>query len=76
MDFIELLINRRAIRDYQNREVPLSIIKEIIQDTCLAPTATNRQPCKFIIIKDRDYMKELSYESKKNLLSDLERNPE
>ena len=50
MDFKTLLINRRAIRDFQNKEVPLSVIKEIIQDTCLAPTATNRQPCKFIII--------------------------
>jgi nitroreductase len=76
MDFKTLLINRRAIRDFQNKEVPLSVIKEIIQDTCLAPTATNRQPCKFIIIRNRDYMKKLSDESKKTLLSDLERNPE
>jgi len=76
MDFKTLLINRRAIRDFQNKEVPLSVIKEIIQDTCLAPTATNRQPCKFIIIQNRNYIKKLSDESKKNLLSDLERNPE
>ncbi|HVO68157.1 MAG TPA: nitroreductase family protein [Syntrophales bacterium] len=75
MDFEELLVNRRAIRDYQDKAVPLSIIKEILQDTCLAPTATNRQPCKFIIIRDRDYMKKLSDESKKSLLSDLEKNP-
>ena len=64
MDFKTLLINRRAIRDFQDKEVPLSVIKEIIQDTCLAPTATNRQPCKFIIIQNRDYMKKLSDESK------------
>ena len=76
MDFKTLLINRRAIRDFQNKEVPLSVIKEIIQDTCLAPTATNRQPCKFIIIQNRDYIKKLSDESKKNLLFDLEQNPE
>jgi nitroreductase len=76
MDFKTLLINRRAIRDFQNKEVHLSVIKEIIQDTCLAPTATNRQPCKFIIIQNRDYIKKLSDESKKNLLFDLEQNPE
>ena len=76
MDFKTLLINRRAIRDFQNKEVPLSIIKEIIQDTCLAPTATNRQPSKFIIIRDRDFMKKLSDESKKTLLSYLEKDPE
>jgi len=76
MDFKTLLINRRSIRDFQNKEVPLSIIKEIIQESCLAPTATNGQPCQFIIIQNRDYIKKLSDESKKNLLSDLEKNPE
>jgi len=76
MDFKTLLTNRRAIRDFQNREVPLSIIKDIIQDTCLAPTARNGQPCLFIIIQKRDYIKKLSDESKRNLLSDLEQNPE
>jgi nitroreductase len=75
MDFETILKNRRAIRDFQNKEVPLSILKEIIQDTCLAPTASNGQPCKFIIIQDRDYIKKLSNESKKNLLDDLIRNP-
>jgi nitroreductase len=76
MDFKTLLTNRRAIRDFQNKEVPLSLIKDIIQDTCLAPTAMNGQPCKFIIVQNRDYIKRLSDESKNNLLSDLELNPE
>jgi len=76
MDFKTLLTNRRAIRDFQNKELPLSLVKEIIQDTCLAPTAMNGQPCKFIIIQNRDYIKKLSDESKRNLLSDLEQNPD
>ena len=76
MDFNSLLTNRRAIRDFQYKEVPLSLIQDIIQDTCLAPTAMNGQPCKFIIIQNRDYIKKLSDESKRNLLSDLEQNPE
>jgi nitroreductase len=36
---------------------------------------THLQPCKFIIIQDRDYIKKLSDESKKSLLDDLTRNP-
>ncbi|MBN1637162.1 MAG: nitroreductase family protein [Deltaproteobacteria bacterium] len=75
MDFNILLKNRRAVRDFQDRQVPESLVKEIIQDTCFAPTASNGQPCKFIIIQDRDYIKKLSDESKRNLLADLERNP-
>ncbi|MGV8056656.1 MAG: nitroreductase family protein [Smithellaceae bacterium] len=75
MDYKTLLTNRRAIRDYQNKEVPLSIIKEILQDTCLAPTATNKQPCRFIIVQNRDLIKRLSDESKGNLLADAVKNP-
>jgi nitroreductase len=76
MDFKTLLTNRRSIRDFQNKEVPLSIIQDILQDTCLAPTARNGQPCRFIIVQNRDYIKKLSDESKRNLLKDLEKNPE
>jgi nitroreductase len=76
MDFKTVLMNRRSIRDFQDREAPLSIVKEIIQDTCLEPTASNRQPCRFVIIQDRDWIKKLSAESKRNLLADLARTPD
>jgi nitroreductase len=76
MDFKTLLTNRRSIRDFQDRDVPLSIVEEIIQDTCLAPTASNRQPCRFIIIRNREMIKKLSDESKRNLLDDMVRNPD
>lgn len=75
MDFKTLLANRRSIRDFENKEVPLSILKEIIQDTCLAPTASNGQPCRFIIVRDREQIRKLSDESKKSLLDDLVRDP-
>jgi nitroreductase len=75
MDLKALLTDRRAVRDYQDKNVPLSIVKEILQDTCLAPTARNGQPCRFIIIQDRNLMKRLSDESKANLLADAVKNP-
>jgi nitroreductase len=76
MDFQALLTNRRSIRDFQNRQVPLSLVKEILQDSCLAPTASNGQPCRFIIVQDRDCIKRLSDESKKNFLADILQNPD
>jgi nitroreductase len=76
MDFNELLRNRRAIREFQEQEVPLPTVEEIIKDTCLAPTASNGQPCRFVIIRDRKYLKKLSDESKKSFLSDLAAKPQ
>jgi nitroreductase len=75
MDFNTLLANRRSIRKFQDKEVPLSLLQEMIQETSLAPTAGNRQPAKFIIIRDRELIKRLSDESKKSLLDDLVRDP-
>ncbi len=75
MDFKTLLTNRRSIRDFLDREVPLAVVEEIIQDTRLAPSASNRQPCRFIVIRDRERIAMLSAESKRNLLADLARNP-
>jgi nitroreductase len=76
MDFNALLTNRRSIRNFQDQQVPLSILEEIIHDTRLAPTSRNRQPCRFIIIRDREQIKRLSAESKRYLLDDLVQNPD
>ena len=75
MDYSELLKKRRAVRDYEEKEVPLDILMQIINESCLAPSSSNRQPWHFIIINNKDVIKRLSDESKRNLLLDLERNP-
>ena len=75
MDFKTLLNNRRSIRSFLDRDVPLTVLEEILQETCLAPTASNLQPCRFIIIRDRALMKRLSDESKRGLLDDIAQNP-
>jgi nitroreductase len=69
--FAELLKNRRAIRDFQAKDVSLDVVKEILKESCLAPSASNGQPCQFIIINNKQIMKKLSDESKKNLLQDF-----
>ena len=75
MDFKTLLTSRRSVRNFLDRAVPLSVVEEIVEDTRLAPSASNRQPCRFIVIRDRELIEKLSTESKRNLLADLARNP-
>ena len=75
MDYSELLAKRRSVRDYEDKEVPMEILIEIINECCLAPSSSNNQPWRFIIINNKDVIKRLSDESKKNLLNDLERKP-
>lgn len=74
-EFIELLKKRRSIRHFENKEVPLKIIRDIIKESCLAPSAANGQPWRFIIINNKDVIKRLSDDAKKNLISYIEKNP-
>lgn len=66
---------RRSVRDYLDGDVPISVIREIIAESCLAPNAANRQPWQFVIVTGRDRLKKLSDESKANSLEDLKKNP-
>jgi nitroreductase len=75
-EFFELLKKRRSIRDFGDKDVPLEIINEIIKKSCLAPSSANGQPWRFIIVNNKDLIKRLSDESKKNLLSYIEKNPD
>ena len=74
MTFTELLRNRRSIRDFQDKEVPIKIVEEILQEATLAPSASNNQPCRFSIVNCRNTIKALSDESKANLLDDFTQN--
>ena len=74
--FSELLLKRRAVREFEKREVPLSITEEIIRESCLAPSARNEQPWHFIIINNGAMIKRLSDESKRAILEEIEKNPE
>ncbi len=70
MAFSELLQKRRAIRDFEDKEVPMKVIEEILQESTLAPSASNNQPCRFVVVQCRKTIKALSDESKANLLQD------
>jgi nitroreductase len=75
-DFFELLKTRRSIRNFKNQKIPTELVKEIISDSCLAPSSGNGQPWNFVIINNADMIKRLSDESKKTLLSYIEKNPD
>jgi nitroreductase len=75
VDFRELLKTRRAVRIFQDKEVPELLIREIIADSCEAPSGANIQPWSFIVIMNKDVMKRISDESKKNILNSIEKDP-
>mgnify|MGYP001272956677 CR=1 FL=1 len=60
MDIKEVVKKRYACRSYKNIPVPEDKIKSILEAARLAPSASNRQPYKFIIVKDKNTREKLA----------------
>jgi nitroreductase len=75
-DFFELISKRRSVRDYEDGAVSLDLVEEIIRDSCFAPSSGDGQPWRFIVVNNREWIKKLSDESKRNILSFIGTNPD
>ena len=59
MDVKEAISKRRSIRKYQRKEVPLDLIRELIDAARLAPSGSNVQPCRYYLVKDSETKEKL-----------------
>jgi nitroreductase len=57
LDFIK---RRRSIRSFQDKQIPEKEIEMILEAGRWAPSASNRQPWKFIVIKNRDTLQKIA----------------
>jgi len=57
----EILLTRIETRDFaDDQTIPDQVIQKVIEAGRLAPSAMNRQPWKFVIIRDREKLKKLA----------------
>jgi nitroreductase len=63
-DVLKNIYSRRSIRDYLPDDVPDDVIRELIRAGTYAPSAANKQPWRFVVIKNRELIKRLSDKSK------------
>ena len=52
MEVKEAIQTRRSVRAYQDKEIPEEKIKKVLEAARSAPSANNRQPWKFIVVRD------------------------
>ena len=50
--FLEHLRRRRTVRDFSAEAVPLEVVDAAIEAAASAPSGANRQPWKFVVVKD------------------------
>lgn len=51
MDFMNLAAARRSIRQYEQKDVDDALLRELIDAARIAPSAHNRQPWRFMIVR-------------------------
>lgn len=60
METKEAIIGRRSVREYEKKPVPEDMIQQILKAGAMAPSAMDRQPCRFIVIRDPEKIRQLS----------------
>jgi len=50
--FHQLMRQRRSVRQFSARPVPLEVIKTIVRTAATAPSGANKQPWHFVIVRD------------------------
>jgi nitroreductase len=59
MSMIDVILNRRSIREYQDKEIPDDVLAEILEAGRQSPSAANRQPYHFVVVTDTKLRQEL-----------------
>lgn len=57
---LNLLMNRKSVRKYKDKEVSQNIIDKIVKGALTSPTGRNTRPWELIIVKDKTTLKKLS----------------
>ena len=67
MNVIEAIKTRRSVRKYKPEPIPESDLKTILEAAQLAPSAGNKQPWKFVVVRDTETKKVLAERARKQL---------
>ena len=57
---MKCILTRTSIRAYQDRPVEDEKVEQLLRAAMAAPTAGNKQPWRFVVIEDRQTLKEIS----------------
>lgn len=59
MEFIDVINNRRSIREYLSDDIPMDTLSNLANAVYTAPSACNRQPYQMIIVRNGDQKEQL-----------------
>lgn len=60
MDLLDVMLNRRSVRQYRKEHIPGDKLEKILQAGLAAPSGRGRQPWEFIVVQRKEALKKLS----------------
>lgn len=54
MDVFEAIVKRKSIRQYKDTEIEDEKLQKILESARIAPSASNRQEWKFLVVKNQE----------------------
>ena len=69
MELSEALYGRRATREFTSQPVDQTLLEALIDAAIQAPTAMNRQPWAFCVLRDQTLLDHISREAKADMLA-------
>ena len=60
MSLVDVVLSRRSVRRYEQKEISRDVLDEILEAGRQAPSAMNRQPWHFVVLTDYEIKKKLS----------------
>ena len=64
-ELMKEMLNRRSIRDFSSEEIPEMVIKNVLKTAMAAPSGANKQPWKFVVVKDENIKKKIRIAAEK-----------
>ncbi|MFW6134683.1 MAG: nitroreductase family protein [Elusimicrobiota bacterium] len=69
MDFLDLVKSRQSVRKYLNQSVEREKIERCLEAARLAPSASNSQPWRFIVVDDQELKDKIARETFDKLIT-------
>ena len=63
MEFDEVIISRKSVRSFQEKEIPEEILNNMMEAAQLSPSFQNKQCWRFIVVRDKKIIKDLALKS-------------
>jgi nitroreductase len=60
MEFYDVVNTRRSVRSYKPDEIPEDVLGRVLDATRVAPSGSNRQPWKYVLVKSPELRKKIA----------------